>query len=307
MVSLRFPFLFSPPKKTLKPKTKPTTTTASTSRHFSTVTIAASAAAAAAAAAAAIAITHHHQQETTGQTQRFLQDALNLFYTNLGRNYTTPIWGSLSLTDNQTPVVESKAGVSFPSNLGNSQRLLGIGLRRKSIFGLKNIDVYAYGVYTEENEIKNTLKNISIPELLEADVCMTVRLQIIYGKLSIRSVRGAFEESVGNRLEKFGGPDNKELLQRGTGPDEAGRVDLLAGAGDEMKLRVLVDPSNKVLPIILDADGSALSGKFGQLKLKAAATAGIGEKLKGAPLAELATLGVVPPPAAFAGLLFNIR
>ncbi|KAE9460603.1 hypothetical protein C3L33_07509, partial [Rhododendron williamsianum] len=55
-----------------------------------------------------------------------------------------------------------------------------------------------------------------IDDLKNSDVCMTVRLQIVYGKLSIRSVRSAFEESVGNRLQKFSGSessDNKELLQ----------------------------------------------------------------------------------------------
>ena len=44
---------------------------------------------------------------------------------------------------------------------------------------------------------------------------MAVRLQIVYGRLSIRSVRNAFEESVGNRLIKYSdGSDTDELLQR---------------------------------------------------------------------------------------------
>lgn len=51
-------------------------------------------------------------------------------------------------------------------------------------------------------------------ELMDSDIPMTVRLQIVYARLSIRSVRSAFEESVGSRLEKFGGSDNRELLQR---------------------------------------------------------------------------------------------
>lgn len=51
-------------------------------------------------------------------------------------------------------------------------------------------------------------------DLMEADIKMTIRLQIVYGKLNIRSVRNAFQESVGNRLQKFGGLDNNELLQR---------------------------------------------------------------------------------------------
>ncbi|MBA0763927.1 hypothetical protein Goshw_025140 [Gossypium schwendimanii] len=49
---------------------------------------------------------------------------------------------------------------------------------------------------------------------MEADISMTVRLQIVYSKLSIKSIRSAYEESVGSRLQKFSGSDNKELLQR---------------------------------------------------------------------------------------------
>lgn len=105
-------------------------------------------------------------------------------------------------------------------------------MRRKSLFGLKNVDVYAFGVYADSGEIKEVLgekygkaspseleKKELIDDLKNSDVCMTVRLQIVYGKLSIRSVRSAFEESVGNRLQKFSGSessDNKELLQRFT-------------------------------------------------------------------------------------------
>lgn len=83
-------------------------------------------------------------------------------------------------------------------------------------------------MYADHDDVKKLLSekygNISFAEqkennkfseiLMEADVCMTVRLQIVYGKLSIRSVRSAFEESVGSRLQKFGGSDNKELLQK---------------------------------------------------------------------------------------------
>lgn len=83
------------------------------------------------------------------------------------------------------------------------------------------------GVYADDNDIKNVLsekygtlsttelKNKDITQdLMESDISVTVRLQIVYGKLSIRSVRNAFEDSVGNRLKKFGGSDNKELLQK---------------------------------------------------------------------------------------------
>lgn len=116
--------------------------------------------------------------------------------------------------------------MSFPAVLRDSQSLLGIGVRKKAVFGLKNIDVYAFGVYADDDDVKKFLGekhgDFSDPklneelmeDLLESDVSMTVRLQIVYGRLSIRSVRSAFEESVGLRLQKFGGSDNNELLRR---------------------------------------------------------------------------------------------
>lgn len=83
------------------------------------------------------------------------------------------------------------------------------------------------GVYADDNDLKQQLKKYSkfsvselkgngelINDALERDIPITVRLQIVYGRLSIRSVRSAFEKSVGSRLQKFGGQDTKELLQR---------------------------------------------------------------------------------------------
>lgn len=91
--------------------------------------------------------------------------------------------------------------------------------------------VFYEGVYADEMDAKKRLNEkygkLSTAELkeskeiqedlMESDICMTVRLQIVYGRLSIRSVRSAFEESVGSRLQNFGEGgegDNKELLQR---------------------------------------------------------------------------------------------
>lgn len=84
------------------------------------------------------------------------------------------------------------------------------------------------GVYADDGDVNKFLsekyRDVSAAELkgndklkedlMECDVGMTIRLQIVYGRLSIRSVRSAFEESVGSRLHKFGGSDTKELLQR---------------------------------------------------------------------------------------------
>lgn len=83
-------------------------------------------------------------------------------------------------------------------------------------------------MYADEDDVKKNLKEKYgkfsasdlednkgfSDDLLESDVNLTVRLQIVYSRLSVRSVRSAFEDSVGSRLQKFGGPDNKELLHR---------------------------------------------------------------------------------------------
>ncbi|XVE73126.1 hypothetical protein DITRI_Ditri11bG0092600 [Diplodiscus trichospermus] len=216
MRSLRFPFLFSQPPNL--PRTPHNNHRATSRRHFSATAIAA--AAVGAVTAAGVAVISQNPKHP------FLQNASN----SLFPNHSSPLWGSLSLDDGSAPVVESKSGVSFPPVLGNSLRLLGVGLRRKSILGLKNIDVYAFGVYANGDDVKKFLRekygNLSASDLkdnkdfsndlMETDISMTVRLEIVYSKLSIRSIRSAYEESVGSRLLKFGGSDNKELLQRFT-------------------------------------------------------------------------------------------
>ncbi|MED6194807.1 hypothetical protein PIB30_031907 [Stylosanthes scabra] len=217
MVSLRFPFSFS--------QTQPP----HHSRPLSSFTVAAALGATALGATAAFtALTSSSSQDRSPLHRQFLESALN-FLSSLDRT-SLPVWGSLSLADMSVPVVESKTGATFPPVLADSQKLCGIGLRKKSVLGLKNIDVYAFGVYADDNDIKKCLagkfgklsalelkgnKEFS-EDLLENDISMTVSLHIVYGRLSIRSVRTAFEESVGSRLQKFGGSDNKELLQRFT-------------------------------------------------------------------------------------------
>lgn len=120
MVSLRFPFLSSLPQPPPQPP-----------RPFST--LAAAAAAAAGATAAFVSISSSDRD----------RNAMSSLFSS---HHSLPLWGSLSLADNAAPVVESRTGSSFPSALDSSQKLCGIGLRRKCIFGLKNIDVYAFGM-----------------------------------------------------------------------------------------------------------------------------------------------------------------
>lgn len=131
MRSLRFPFSFSQPPKLPGCGTPRNNHRTTSQRHFS-VTFAAGSAAVGVAAAAGLAVVSQNPKHP------FLQNVLF-------PNHSSLPWGSLSLADGSTSVVESNSGVSFPPVLGNSLRLLGVGLRRKRILGLKNIDVYAFG------------------------------------------------------------------------------------------------------------------------------------------------------------------
>ncbi|KAI7982680.1 Fatty-acid-binding protein 1 [Camellia lanceoleosa] len=132
-------------------------------------------------------------------TNPFLQNALNFLVSNFC-NYSSPSWVSLSLAADPSPITDPRTGVSDSTGVyaddGDIKKVLG------EKYG--NISV---------SELKEKNKEL-FDDLMESDICMTVRLQIVYGRLSIRSVRSAFEESVGTRLQKFGGADNKELLQR---------------------------------------------------------------------------------------------
>lgn len=149
MVSLRFPFLFSQPATTRVP-----------SGAFSPANIACSVAVSA-AIGAGISAGICLSQNTTSPS---LHNALNSLLSNFSRS--SPLWGSLSLSDGSGDVVtESKTGFSFPAVLKDSQGLLGIGLRRKAVFGLKNIDVYAFGNLILEIfcSISNVFTWISMP------------------------------------------------------------------------------------------------------------------------------------------------
>lgn len=124
MVSLRFPFSFSQPPN---PRHRSSNSFSAAATAFSV------AAASGAAVAAAVAVSQN-------PINPFLQNAFNFF-----SNHSSPFWASLSIADNPSSVSESKTGVFFPSILNDSRQLLGTGLRKKSVLGLKNIDVYAFG------------------------------------------------------------------------------------------------------------------------------------------------------------------
>ena len=139
MVSLRFPFSFpQPPKPPRRTFLRPSY----------------AAAVAAGGAAAAVGFVAAARNSTNPQTP-FLECALNLLFSS----HSSPLWASLSLAENSaaSSVVDSKTGFSFPSVIGDSQQLLGIGLRRKAILGLKNINVYAFGMLSHISTFEELL------------------------------------------------------------------------------------------------------------------------------------------------------
>lgn len=131
MVSLRFPFSFS--------QSRPPNSTA-TSCFRSVTVCSATVAAGVGAVAAGVSLSQNN-------TKPFLQNTFDFLINKLTPNYNDPIWGSLSLAATRPDITESKTGVSFPAVLNDSQQLLGVGLRKKSVMGLKNINVYAFGTY----------------------------------------------------------------------------------------------------------------------------------------------------------------
>ncbi|KAL5701874.1 hypothetical protein ACHQM5_027160 [Ranunculus cassubicifolius] len=220
MVSLHFLNFFNPPNPPPKP------TLSSRSSPFSPLLISGSLAA---ITGASITIALSISNPNPNPFHQFLSH----FRPNVSSS--SPLWGSLSLSDhnnnsNSESQEESTTKTLFPTVLNDTQKLVGVGVRKKCLFGLKNINVYAFGVYADDSDVKNTLYEkygkLSVSELkenkafhddiMDKDLAMTVRLQIVYGRLTMGTVRKSFEESIGSRLQKFSGTDNKELLQRFT-------------------------------------------------------------------------------------------
>eukprot|EP00270_Netrium_digitus_P008006 TRINITY_DN2366_c0_g1_i2.p1 TRINITY_DN2366_c0_g1~~TRINITY_DN2366_c0_g1_i2.p1 ORF type:complete len:331 (+),score=79.53 TRINITY_DN2366_c0_g1_i2:61-993(+) len=123
-------------------------------------------------------------------------------------------------------VKESITGLEFPREL-KSSKLLGLGVRNKKLLGLKNLRIYAFGVYADAASLKDKLgaKYASskldsvalLKDVIKQDVVLTVRLVISYRGLKIGQVRSAFQESLGGKLKELGGSaEDKRALDNYT-------------------------------------------------------------------------------------------
>eukprot|EP00245_Coleochaete_scutata_P005793 TRINITY_DN19661_c0_g1_i1.p1 TRINITY_DN19661_c0_g1~~TRINITY_DN19661_c0_g1_i1.p1 ORF type:complete len:353 (+),score=76.37 TRINITY_DN19661_c0_g1_i1:54-1112(+) len=124
---------------------------------------------------------------------------------------------------------EPKTGLEFPTQIPASEtleQLTGVGIRNKNLFGLKNIKVYAFGLYVDPDSVKAAHKDkygdvtpASIKkekdffnDFCQSEAEITMRLIIYYKGLKIGKVRSAFEESLGKSIKKISGQENKVLL-----------------------------------------------------------------------------------------------
>ncbi|XP_039842864.1 fatty-acid-binding protein 2-like isoform X2 [Panicum virgatum] len=118
--------------------------------------------------------------------------------------------------------IEPKTGIKFPAFLeGDSSpsapALVGIGYKGMRVMRVKNLNLYAFGLYMQPSSIREKLgpKYASVPtdklmenpdfyrDLLRENLDMRVRLVVHYNGLSVGAVRDVFEKSLGLRLQKM--------------------------------------------------------------------------------------------------------
>ncbi|KAM0891476.1 hypothetical protein ACQ4PT_026377 [Festuca glaucescens] len=121
----------------------------------------------------------------------------------------------LSRPDNGKTLLVARIRLGSPA--AKLEVLVGMGIRSMRIMRVKNLNIYAFGLYIQPDSVCNKLgsKYASVPaaelkdhpdfyeDLLRENIHMTVRLVVSYNGLSIGTVRNAFEKSLCFRLQKM--------------------------------------------------------------------------------------------------------
>ncbi|ONM62478.1 Fatty-acid-binding protein 2 [Zea mays] len=121
----------------------------------------------------------------------------------------------------QEDPIEPKTGIKFPTFLEDDSSpsaavLVGIGFKGMRVMRVKNLNLYAFGLYMQPTSIREKLgpKYASFPtdklmenpdfysDLLRENLDIRVRLVVNYNGLSVGAVRDVFEKSLGLRLQK---------------------------------------------------------------------------------------------------------
>ncbi|KAL2240562.1 fatty-acid-binding protein 1-like [Sesamum indicum] len=140
-----------------------------------------------------------------------------------------------AMKENVPVEVEAKTGVSFPVMLADGKRLNAVGLRKKSMIGV-GIKIYAFGIYADNEKLKDLLKTKTgkappkptkemYQMVIDSNVEMLVRLVIVFSGLTMSMVRKSFDEGLGASIKKLTGGKNEELTKR-----------IMGEASDDIKL-----------------------------------------------------------------------
>lgn len=148
-------------------------------------------------------------------------DAVTPPFENPNRSLSSLPFASTSLAGSASSVApatatrkEAKTGLEFPVAAEGGTKLAALGIRNKVLFGLKNVRVYAFGVYVNEDSLrKQKLSSGSIlPSVIASDTELGVRLVIYYKGLKIGQVRSGFEQSLGEGIKAIAGAPDPQLL-----------------------------------------------------------------------------------------------
>ncbi|KAJ1685731.1 hypothetical protein LUZ63_017121 [Rhynchospora breviuscula] len=121
--------------------------------------------------------------------------------------------------------VEPSTGVKFPVKVSDGKQLDAMGVRKKRVT-LLNVTVYGFGIYGDNDKLKELLKSKfeTAPEkptkelyetVIDSDVGLMVRLVIVFPGLTMNMVRKNFDEVIGGVLKKLNGaPEDFEVAKR---------------------------------------------------------------------------------------------
>ncbi|KAL5554963.1 hypothetical protein UlMin_037199 [Ulmus minor] len=121
--------------------------------------------------------------------------------------------------------VEPNTGIRFPVRLDDGKSLNCVGLLKHSVIGFK-FNIYAFGIYGDNNKLKDLLKanfkkSLAKPTkemyelVIDSDVGMMVNVVFVYSSFTVGKLRAGFEATLGGMVKKLnGGKKNDELVKR---------------------------------------------------------------------------------------------
>mmetsp|Transcript_6352 Transcript_6352/g.16118 ORF Transcript_6352/g.16118 Transcript_6352/m.16118 type:complete len:283 (-) Transcript_6352:51-899(-) len=121
---------------------------------------------------------------------------------------------------------EPRSGTSFPGKVNvrgsGCADLCGVGMRRKRIAGIKDINVYAVGMYFNSGELKKVAsrKKESQEKVLEDVIDQkgmknVIRLVLVYPRVTGKMITVSLDEQIGSKLRKTGNHEDFVQFAKG--------------------------------------------------------------------------------------------